>query len=578
MLKKFWVFTLAAATALCAVSVSTAQLPVEDGLLLWLDATDAESVSVDGDCVDTWSDKSGNGFDAVLPLDNFDACPAYSPDAMNGNPAIRFHAATADGMEILDIDVFEREYTAYIVNQYWEDTEAGTGGRRGRTLQGADSNWLLGLWGGNVGHFATGWISNPQPLARRNFVYVAEGVGYELESSFRANGGDLTNDPAPVGNPGGLGLVGAGQHPTELSDADISEVIFFDRALSDAELGMMRDYLHTKYDAVLCDPFDEDSECWVPTDPLNVIAGSVGTFTTATDLDFQGDFAYAINVGGPDLIDDIDPLVIGDAEFIAGTNADIDDVDTNGTGVSMTVQHEIASWFQTVDNFGEGTLDDDNLAFAMQSIRWTNKNDGISLDVNMEVEEGQSYKLQMLMGEQCCTRGFDISVEDELVVDNLLVADVQDGTIDTVANGIAATDTGVSYTLELTAEDTELNISLHGELVGAPDNNPILHVLTLEKIESIGPTCNDMSGGDLDGNGKVEFADFLILSGNFGNEVASHEQGDIDCNGKVEFADFLVLSGNFGNEVGGTQSVPEPAGQMMLVLAGMIGLLIRRRR
>ena len=91
--------------------------------------------------------------------------------------------------------------------------------------------------------------------------------------------------------------------------------------------------------------------------------------------------------------------------------------------------------------------------------------------------------------------------------------------------------------------------------------------------------CDPNSQGDLDGNGKVEFADFLILSGNFGQVVASHADGDIDCNGTVEFADFLVLSGNFGNSVADAATVPEPA------TAGMLGIgalllygVVRRRR
>ena len=93
-----------------------------------------------------------------------------------------------------------------------------------------------------------------------------------------------------------------------------------------------------------------------------------------------------------------------------------------------------------------------------------------------------------------------------------------------------------------------------------------------------GAGCDPNTGGDLDGNGKVEFADFLILSGNFGNEVADHTQGDIDCNGSVGFADFLVLSANFGTTVGEAASVPEPSGLVLLSLAGAACGVLRRRR
>ena len=68
----------------------------------------------------------------------------------------------------------------------------------------------------------------------------------------------------------------------------------------------------------------------------------------------------------------------------------------------------------------------------------------------------------------------------------------------------------------------------------------------------------------------MEFADFLILSGNFGTEAGANE-GDIDCNGKVEFADFLVLAGNFGQDVDGTAAIPEPRG-FLLFAFGMVAL------
>ena len=52
--------------------------------------------------------------------------------------------------------------------------------------------------------------------------------------------------------------------------------------------------------------------------------------------------------------------------------------------------------------------------------------------------------------------------------------------------------------------------------------------------------------GDVDKNGDVDFADFLILSSTFGDTVAPGTGADIDGDGVVGFADFLLLSANFG--------------------------------
>lgn len=52
--------------------------------------------------------------------------------------------------------------------------------------------------------------------------------------------------------------------------------------------------------------------------------------------------------------------------------------------------------------------------------------------------------------------------------------------------------------------------------------------------------------GDVDLNGKVEFADFLQLSASFGQAGTSWSDGDSDGDGTVSFADFLALSANFG--------------------------------
>ena len=52
--------------------------------------------------------------------------------------------------------------------------------------------------------------------------------------------------------------------------------------------------------------------------------------------------------------------------------------------------------------------------------------------------------------------------------------------------------------------------------------------------------------GDADENGDVAFADFLLLSANYGKQVdAVWAEGDFNEDGSVSFEDFLILSANF---------------------------------
>ena len=53
--------------------------------------------------------------------------------------------------------------------------------------------------------------------------------------------------------------------------------------------------------------------------------------------------------------------------------------------------------------------------------------------------------------------------------------------------------------------------------------------------------------GDLDGDQRVTFADFLIMSANFGKKVDVRADGDVDGNGRVDTDDFELLRRQFGN-------------------------------
>ncbi|MDP9174255.1 MAG: hypothetical protein M3O30_10380, partial [Planctomycetota bacterium] len=52
--------------------------------------------------------------------------------------------------------------------------------------------------------------------------------------------------------------------------------------------------------------------------------------------------------------------------------------------------------------------------------------------------------------------------------------------------------------------------------------------------------------GDANIDGKVDFADFVILSNHFGGTFTNWDQGNFNYDSGVDFADFVILSNNFG--------------------------------
>ncbi len=83
--------------------------------------------------------------------------------------------------------------------------------------------------------------------------------------------------------------------------------------------------------------------------------------------------------------------------------------------------------------------------------------------------------------------------------------------------------------------------------------------------------------GDADGDGEVQFSDFVILSENFGDS-GGYTRGDFDKDGEIQFSDFVILSENFGL-TGGAEAaaVPEPSAVALIGLGGVIVGLTRRR-
>jgi len=116
-------------------------------------------------------------------------------------------------------------------------------------------------------------------------------------------------------------------------------------------------------------------------------------------------------------------------------------------------------------------------------------------------------------------------------------------------------------------------------LDGVVDAADLECVATIPERDIVLGALNTLPG-DLNGNGDVAFADFLVLSSNFGTALSKYTEGNIDLqNDGVAFGDFLILSANFGKvpAAGGATAaaVPEPSTAMLLVV-GLLSLFRRR--
>ncbi|WJG09382.1 PEP-CTERM sorting domain-containing protein [Aliiglaciecola sp. LCG003] len=189
-----------------------------------------------------------------------------------------------------------------------------------------------------------------------------------------------------------------------------------------------------------------------------VITGSFTGTDAGEGLDFQGLFDYAVNVRGPG------GITIGDANF----------TDDNAAGVSIFAANNILNWHNA--SYG-ASADDDGLETVMRSIRWSNAGtDVVRVDLaNLVI--GNDYSLQLLFAENCCSRGFDVSVEGQQIVDDFAPS-VQQG-------GIGVNSVGAFVRFDFTATDETLNIAMGGSAAGFPDNNPIINGLTLENTTQV---------------------------------------------------------------------------------------------
>jgi hypothetical protein len=425
--------------------------PQITGLRLWLDASDPATIVTDAlGGVQQWNDKSGFGNNAVqtTSLNR----PKVNATALNGQPALRFDGVD-DGLAIADSLSVARPYTVIIVDQYY-------GGVQGRTLQSRESavNWLVGKEGGSTTYNANGLVSKNTAIV--NFPTISTalgGVGAD-SSLFYVNGSDLTGvapladgaSRSPTGAPGRLGLGSSGTVNAQ-SQADVAEVLVYNRSLTDAERTSIEKYLANKYGIVYYDTF------------TGADAGE--------GLDLDGNFVYAVNVQAP-------PGTTPAQGLIRDANFTTDAV----PGFSIVAATSANNW--NAPNYGS-TTNDDKLEAITSSIRYS----GGGVQVNAaNLVVGNRYKMQLIIDEGCCTnRGSDIFAEGKLIFDNYATVNSRPANLGGV----------ISY--EFVATDDTLNINMPTAGNNFGDQNVILNAFTLENltVPPLGTTIGTYSGGDI---------------------------------------------------------------------------------
>ncbi|HEX2749387.1 MAG TPA: hypothetical protein VHM91_15365, partial [Verrucomicrobiales bacterium] len=270
-------------------------------------------------------------------------------------------------------------------------------------------------------------------------------------------------------------------------------------------------------------PVDTDSDNDNATDADEVAFGSSPTDANAYPLYGARTFAFSGGDQGDGL--DLDGTFPVAARFGVSTLAGSWQVrDANFIpyhavpGLVHNTTVEVGQWI-TAGFTAPLSTNDTNLREVIRSIRYNPQLVTISIP---GLIVGRTYKLQLLFGEACCAnRGFDVYVNNNLIVDEFGPAIVQGGQSNVFPRGAA-----IAY--GFVADSTTIEIRLDKSTVTTPtldDVNPIINALTIEEIAT-GPNTD---GDSLPDNWEMQ---------HFGN-LAQVDSGDPDNDGLTNREELL---------------------------------------
>ena len=235
------------------------------------------------------------------------------------------------------------------------------------------------------------------------------------------------------------------------------------------------------------------------TDPSLTSIGIIAGGDEGEGLDLDGNFIYALSLGA----NAGDEFQVRDAVFKGLITAEV-------PGANLVAGNRILNWYGV--NYGDSEADD-NLERATSSIRWSDAGSAVPQVVltlnNFRV--GAKYQLQLMFGEACCNRGFDVFIDNVLAVKDFNPGVEQGGQNNKLQEAL------ITHIYEAKGTTLEIRLDGRGASADYSDHNAIFNALTVELISAPGDSDADglddawenlyfgnlsqAAGGDPDGDG-----------------------------------------------------------------------------
>ena len=231
------------------------KLSVKADLSLWLDATQRIEVDEDSRII-SWGDASGSSLDGQQPIDAVQGertvRPLYVADGLNGKPTLRFNGKN-QYLKLTATPLSDQSFTMVTVAT---DTSVNEGHRelisnwnsRGRSV----NSLFLGSTRGGVIRLSDNF-ANGGTLLNRGQPFILGAINAADSAVTFQNGGKLAQAPPLTERVlAGPWVIGTqGNINGEYWLGDISEILIYDRALSEPELRQIWGYLSHKYNIPL---------------------------------------------------------------------------------------------------------------------------------------------------------------------------------------------------------------------------------------------------------------------------------------------------------------------------------------